>query len=129
MHLILDGEAKNQNLLMIESLLREWLVKTALQIGMTVYGEVEVRDYPWPGSFGTALSAICWLGESSILVHTYPEHNAVFIDVFSCKDFDCDALEATICRDFGVEKPKVLQLDRGVVDGKIIPASLKGANQ
>ena len=128
MHIILDGYAKNQNLLMLDSLLRDWLIKTAKLIGMTVYGEPVVVDFPWPGSNYTALSAICFLGESSIVVHTYPEFNFVFIDVFSCKDFDCDNLEGNICRDFGIAMPHVLQLQRGIRHRKIIPASFLHSN-
>jgi len=123
MHVIIDGRSKNKELLEQEHLLKAWLIKTAKQIGMTIYGEPVVVDYPWPGSYYTALSAICFLGESSILVHTYPEYSFVFIDVFSCKDFDCDMLEGNICRDFKIVNLHVFQLQRGVKDGKIIPAT------
>lgn len=129
MHLIIDGHSKSKELLEQEYLLRDWLVKTAEQIGMTIYGEPVVVDYPWPGSHYTALSAICFLGESSILVHTYPEFSFVFIDVFSCKDFDCDMLEGNICRDFQIEAPHVFQLERGIRDGRIIPATLRGGER
>lgn len=126
MHLILDGYSKNKELLEQEYLLRDWLVKIAKQIGMTVYGKPVVVDYPWPGSNYTALSAICFLGESSILVHTYPEYNFVFVDVFSCKDFNCAVLAGGICRDFRIISPHVFQLQRGIKDGKITPARLQG---
>lgn len=125
MHLILDGYAKNNELMVNQSALREWLVKTAKQIGMTPYGDVEIRNYPWPGSTSPALSAVCFLAESSIQVHTHPEYSAVFIDVWSCKDFDCDRLEGNICRDFRIVNAHVLQLQRGIRDGKIIPATMR----
>lgn len=126
MHLILDGHAKNNVLLQDAESLKKWLVKIAKFIGMTVYGEPQVVDYPWPGSNYTALSAVCWLGESSILVHTYPEIQGVFIDVFSCKDFNYISLEGTICRDFGIAAPKVIPIERGVKDGEIIRTRLVG---
>lgn len=126
MHLIIDGRASNKELLQGETLLRNWLVKIANSIGMTVYGEPVVIDYPWPGSEYTALSAICFLGESSIVVHTYPEHMFVFLDIFSCKDFNFIKLERVICHDFGIALPKVLQLERGVHDGDIVPVRIVG---
>lgn len=35
------------------------------------------------------MTAICLLEESHASIHTYPEHGAVFIDLFTCGE-DCD---------------------------------------
>lgn len=125
MHLILDGYCKNIDLLQDESLLRTWMSRTARQIGMTVYGKPEFRNYPWPGSDAPAFSGICFLAESSIVIHAYPEYSFVFIDIFSCKDFDCDLVEGSVCRDFGVTMPRVLQLERGISKGRLIPVAVR----
>lgn len=126
MHLIVDSHCENQQLLEDETLLRDWMIRTAKQTGMTVFGEPQVVDFPWPGSAATALSGVCFLGESSIVVHTYPEYKSVFIDVFSCKKFEWALVAETIARDFEMENPSILVLDRGVSKKGIIPVRLRG---
>lgn len=125
MHLIVDGYCRNQELLENKVLLRDWMIGTAKQTGMTVFGEPQVVDFPWPGSAATALSGVCFLGESSIVVHTYPEYSFVFIDVFSCKEFEWGLVAETIARDFEMESPSILILDRGVSKEGIIPVRLR----
>ena len=88
MHLIIDFRCRNQNLMRNQAALRQWLLAMVDKIGMTAFGEPTIVDYPFPEREGTALSAVCFLGESSIVIHTYPEFGAVFLDVFSCKDFN-----------------------------------------
>jgi S-adenosylmethionine/arginine decarboxylase-like enzyme len=56
-------------------------------MGFHAFGDPSVHCCPFPTPSGAALSAVVFLGESSITVHTYPEHSAVFIDVFHCRDF------------------------------------------
>ena len=36
-------------------------------------------------------SGFCILGESHISYHTYPEDKKIYIDLFSCRDFDAEA--------------------------------------
>ena len=46
--------------------------------GATLMG---VSDYVYPGGGYTLL---CLLSESHASIHTYPEHNACFVDLFTC---------------------------------------------
>ena len=41
------------------------------------------------------------LGESHISVHTYPEDNAYYFDVFSCKDFNANEVVKILISTFG----------------------------
>lgn len=53
------------------------------RIGMRPVGEPHVELYPhWPG---TAPSLVQFLEESAVVIHTYPEHNAIQISLDSCK--------------------------------------------
>lgn len=88
MHLILDGYCWNYDVMTNPEDLKRWLKACAAACGMEAVGEATIMNYPWPGRKGTALSAVQFLGESAITIHTYPEFNFVFLDVFSCKDFD-----------------------------------------
>ncbi len=115
MHLIMDGKCSNMELLTSSEALAKFLRDTAKLVGMTVHEEPIVKDYPWPDSKGTALSGVCFLAESSITVHTYPEFSQVFIDIFSCKSLDpVDKIIAWIKEAVGMVEYDWLLLERGV---------------
>lgn len=79
-----------------------------------MFGEPQVLDYPFPGKEGTALSAVCFLGESSITVHTYPEYDFIFLDVFHCESFDAKAVLDWVKKTLGISHPLSFLLERGV---------------
>src|SRR5262249_47409257 len=47
-------------------------------VGATILGEAESRFSPH------GVSVVFLLSESHASVHTYPEHNACFLDIFTC---------------------------------------------
>ena len=92
---------------------------------MTVVGDPICQGFPWPGSDNEeALSAVCFLAESSITVHCHPDNRFVFVDVFSCKDFDVDDVRCCIQRAFDMDRGRLLLLKRGVDPntGDCVPA-------
>ena len=129
MHLIVDFQSSNICLMTDKHDLANLLNKLAEIAEMQAVGEPIVIDFPWPGSNDCdALSAVCFLEESAITVHTYPEKQFAFVDVFSCKDFNANNIIGHIIRAFKAKSPTILILDRGIdmKSGKIIPARLRG---
>lgn len=128
MHLIIDFHSSNILLMRDCHEMVNFLNEVAVIAKMHVLGEPIVIGFPWPGSQdSSALSGVCFLKESAITVHTYPEMRFVFMDVFSCKDFNVHKVSAHICRAFGAESPTILVLDRGVdmEENTIIPVKLR----
>ncbi len=128
MHLIIDGKADNVGIMIDEVLLKEWLGKTVKLAGMTPFGEPYIKGFPWPGSKDwTALTGFQPLMESGLSIHCWPERRYVFIDLFSCNEFDWVNIVGHIVRSFRMDKPTVIVLDRGIdtETGDIIPARLK----
>jgi len=126
MHLIVDGLAKNVELMTDKARLSEYMKALVEATGMTVFQEPIVVGYPWPGSTDTdALSAICFLKESAVMVHSYPEQSFVFVDVFSCRAFDVGKIYGHIKRAFDMPDAKCVVLERGIDEtGKCVPATI-----
>ena len=117
MHLICDFRSGNVKLMRDVEGMKEWLSKLAGKIGMTVQGEVVVRPYPFPKSHDwSALSAVCFLAESSITIHCYPEKHYVYLDVFSCKSFETTEVFEYIGETFLAKSVETLLLARGLDD-------------
>ena len=114
MHLIVDAYGDSRELLLREDLLKTWLLKAAEVSGMTVYGEPEVKDYPFPYQDSTALSAVVFLGQSSITVHTYPEFSFVYLDIFSCLQFRRKEVIDFVKSSFKVTSCTIVVLNRGI---------------
>ena len=132
MHLILDGQAGNIRLMTDKVLMREWLRETVEVAGMKPFGEPFIWGFPWPGSRDwTALTGFQPLIESGLSVHCWPERMFVFVDLFSCNEFDSDKVIKHISESFRMddrlEKPTVIILDRGInpKSGWIMPAKVR----
>jgi len=125
MHLIIDGWSKNEDLLVNILSLKLWLRKAAEVANMTPFGEPTVVDFPFPHKEGTALSAVQFLGESGIVVHTFPSETQeregfAYIDIFSCLPFDASKVLSFILNSFNIEVYAFYVLERGI-DGMGFP--------
>jgi len=127
MHLIMDGYAHNVALMTDKKLMEEWLKQAVEKADMTPFGEPFIYGFPWPGSKDwTAITAFQPLMESGLSVHCWPEKRFVFIDLFSCNDFQEGKVIAFMVDSFKMWRYKWLLLDRGISKtGKIIPATLR----
>ncbi len=81
--LVLGGVAhRNLEVLQGSEALEKWLPELCALIGMKPVGKVHVELYAhWPDG---APSAVLFIEESAILVHTYPERRYVEILLHSC---------------------------------------------
>jgi len=123
MELLIDGYSSNFIVMTDKSVMRNWLMKLAEHIGMKIVGTPHVVGYPWPGSDDeTALSGDCFLADSSIVVHTYPEECMVHINIFSCREFDLEKACEYIKSSIGIEHGTGLHIQRGYnPDSQVVP--------
>ncbi|KKN38045.1 hypothetical protein LCGC14_0757570 [marine sediment metagenome] len=82
--LIIGGKARrNKEVLHDHDVLREWMPELCRLIGMKPVGDVHIQPYGhWEGG---APSAVQFVEESAILIHTYPERDYIEFVLHSCK--------------------------------------------
>jgi S-adenosylmethionine decarboxylase len=60
------------------------------------------------------ISGVVLIAESHISIHTFPDKEHAFIDIFSCKDFDTDYARKQLLDIFEAKNHEVVLLNRGV---------------
>lgn len=60
------------------------------------------------------VSGVVLIAESHISIHTFPDKEYAFIDIFSCKEFDTDYARAELLDLFSATHHEVAILNRGV---------------
>jgi len=60
------------------------------------------------------ISGVVLIAESHISIHTFPDKEHAFIDIFSCKDFDTDFARKQLLDVFEADHHEVVLLNRGV---------------
>ena len=126
MHLIVDAHTPKVDLITSRPAMANWLKQLAWVIKMTPMAEPFILGYPWPdGTDHDALTCFLPIGESGISVHCYPEKRFVFLDIFSCNDFEEGKVLDYVIGTLGAYNWTVLLLDRGVKEGEIIAANVR----
>ncbi len=114
MHLTIDGYGGNQKLLSSETLVRDLLDRFPGEINMTKISEPFVLVYEGVKPEDWGVTGFVIIAESHIAVHTFPHHCYVWVDIFSCKEFDApDALQIVVDA-FGLESVTERMLERGL---------------
>lgn len=115
MHLILDGYEGNRDRLgdffRIQDLLSRW----PAMCGMNVIAGPHVTQYDGgerTEDWGISGSVI--IAESHIAIHTWPDQRLVWVDCFSCRDFDPAVLAESVVQEFLLQKAEILELARGL---------------
>ena len=67
-----------------------------------------------PGATIEGISGFVMIAESHISIHTFPEKDYVFIDVFSCKGFDIENAVKLLVNAFEAKKYTKKVVRRGV---------------
>ena len=138
MHLTIDGYGGNKDLLGSEQLVRSLLDTYPAAINMTKISEPFVLRYVGEKPEDWGVTGFVIIAESHIAVHTFPDHGYVWVDVFSCKEFEAaDAADRIIkafelshvtekIHDRGLEYPHavdaatpVTMLERRIVTGAL----------
>jgi S-adenosylmethionine/arginine decarboxylase-like enzyme len=109
-HLIVRAEAKNPP--MDETVLTEWFKKFIEEIGMKVMMGPYVKYSDMVGNRGITGAAI--IETSHIVMHVWDEPDPALLqfDVYSCGEFDPEAICEKIKKDFSTTKIEYKFLDR-----------------
>jgi S-adenosylmethionine decarboxylase len=84
------------------------------KIGMTKIMQPHVFKYSGKVPEDWGVSGVVLIAESHISVHTFPDKEHAFIDIFSCKDFDTDFARRLLLETFGATNHEVVLVNRGL---------------
>ena len=124
MHVTIDGFGGERAKLASEELVRDLLDRYPAEIGMTRISEPYVRRYVGAKPQDWGVSGFVLIGESHITIHTFVEHGQVWVDIFSCKEFDATRAIIDIKRAFGLRDVTTRLLERGLEYPHDIDASI-----
>ncbi len=116
MHVTIDGYGGDRAKLADEGLVAELLDRYPTEIGMTKIAQPHVVRYVGAKPEDWGVSGFVLIAESHISVHTFPERGYVWVDIFSCKDFDAGVSVDSIRDAFGLDRFDTRVLDRGFLD-------------
>ena len=114
MQVVIDGHDCDDDALSDAKLVLDFLNELPARLGMkklvspmtVVYNPDD--DYDW------GVTGFVIIAESHIAVHTYPERGKVYVDIFSCKDFDIEETQDYVFKTFGVKTPEVQVIERSL---------------
>jgi S-adenosylmethionine decarboxylase len=114
MHLTIDGFGGNAEKLGSEALVRSLLDRYPAAINMTKITAPFVMEYVGEKPEDWGVTGFVIIAESHISIHTFPDHGYVWVDVFSCKEFDTDGATDMIVEAFDLERITCHKLPRGL---------------
>jgi S-adenosylmethionine decarboxylase len=112
-HLTIDASMCDRKKLSDQGLVYDILNKLPAKIGMSKMTLPYAVKWMDPGATIPGISGFVMIAESHISLHTFPEKDYVFIDVFSCKCFDVDKAIDLVVGAFGAKKFKKEVITRG----------------
>lgn len=115
MHVTIDASGCNKRKLASVTLVYDILNKLPDRIGMTKMTLPYVVKWFDKFSQGTeGISGFVMIAESHISIHTFPDQDYVFMDIFSCKEFDAEMAIKYLTGAFEATKYEKKILKRGV---------------
>jgi S-adenosylmethionine decarboxylase len=114
MHLTIDGFGGNPQKLASEELVRNLLDRLPESIGMTKITVPHVQKYAGDKPEDWGVSGFVMIAESHLSIHTFPERNIVWADLFSCKGFDTDSAVEHLRQAFDLEGVHARRIPRGL---------------
>lgn len=84
------------------------------KINTTKITAPNVFRYQGKTSEDWGVSGVVLIAESHISIHTFPDKQHAFIDIFSCKGFDTSLARDELIKAFEATKHEVTVLDRGL---------------
>ncbi|HWO94567.1 MAG TPA: S-adenosylmethionine decarboxylase [Dehalococcoidia bacterium] len=116
MHVTIDGFGGDRVRLADDALVRELLDRYPAEIGMTKIAPPHVVRYVGSKPEDWGVSGFVLIAESHISVHTFPERGYIWVDIFSCKNFDASLAIESVRKEFGLERWHTNVLDRGLLE-------------
>ncbi len=86
-HLILDGYSKYKKLSEVR-FIENFLVELTKEIKMRAISKPLVLYHNCKTSEESGVTGTILLAESNITIHTYPNKNQFYLDIFSCNEFE-----------------------------------------
>lgn len=113
-HLTIDASFCNRKKLTEQSLVYDILNNLPAKLGMHKMTLPQVVKWLDPGANIPGISGFVMIAESHISIHTFPEKEYVFIDLFSCKGFDVESAVKLLVDTFESKKYTKKVVDRGL---------------
>jgi S-adenosylmethionine/arginine decarboxylase-like enzyme len=100
-HLILDAAGCSPKLIRNEIVVASFAKSLVKRIDMIAYGEPQVVMFGSGNKKGYTLVQL--IETSNITAHFVEENNSMYLDVFSCKDFNADLVKEAVREYFGAK--------------------------
>ena len=115
LHATIDASGCDKRKLASYSLVYDILNNLPAKIGMTKMTLPYVAKWMDKFANGTeGISGFVMIAESHISIHTFPDQDYVFMDIFSCRSFDTDSAIKYLIDAFGAKKHTTKILKRGL---------------
>ena len=112
-HLMIDASSCNRKKLTSQSLVYDVLNQLPGKLDMTKMTLPHVVKWMDPGATIEGISGFVMIAESHVSIHTFPEKDYVFIDLFSCTGFDTDKATELLTKVFEARKVDKKIVSRG----------------
>ena len=109
-HLILDASGCDHDAITSHDTIYNFVKKLVVDIDMVAYGEPQIVNFGSGNKAGYTLVQL--IETSNICAHFVNEHDHMYLDVFSCKQFDPNAVAVLVQEFFKVEKFNTAFLER-----------------
>ncbi len=103
-HLTIDAANCDRKKITDHSLVYDILNKLPGKLGMTKMSLPHVVKWLDSGATIEGISGFVMIAESHVSIHTFPEKDYVFIDIFSCRSFDTDKAVELLTKVFDSKK-------------------------
>ncbi|HLF72603.1 MAG TPA: S-adenosylmethionine decarboxylase [Dehalococcoidia bacterium] len=114
MHLTIDGFGGDRERLSSEELVHNLLDSFPGEIGMTKISQPHVLRYVGDKPEDWGVTGFVIIAESHISIHTFPDRGYVWVDVFSCKEFEAPEALGIVTDAFGLTHVTQHILERGL---------------
>ena len=112
-HLTIDASLCNRKKLVSQSFIYDILNNLPAKLNMHKMTLPHAVKWLDPGATIEGISAFVMIAESHISIHTFPEKDYVFMDVFSCKSFDAEKAAKLLVNAFEAKKCSKKVITRG----------------
>ena len=115
LHVTIDASGCDKRKLASYSLVYDILNDLPGKIGMTKMTLPYVAKWLDKFANGTeGISGFVMIAESHISIHTFPDQDYIFMDIFSCRSFDTEKAIKYLISSFGARKYETHVLKRGL---------------
>lgn len=123
-HLILDAGGCSPKMIGCPKVITNFAKSLVKRIDMVAYGEPQVVMFGSGNKKGYTLIQL--IETSNIAAHFVEENNSMYLDVFSCKDFDADDVKEAVQEYFDAQRFKTkVMLRQAPVSNGVVEALLR----